>query len=222
MTSDEHSMSIFAPLDELLERYPALVVCEDSIRHAIRVAGDAFQQGGRLYICGNGGSCADAEHISGEFLKGFCKRRPVSSELALELRHNAENAEEGELLSGKLQRGLPCIPLTSLSSALSAVRNDLDGQMDYAQALLALGRPGDVLLGISTSGNSRNVHLAVVVARSLGMKVLGLTGEDGGRLGCEADVAIRVPARETYQIQEFHLPVYHTLCRCVENRFFTE
>ncbi len=222
MTPDEHPVAIFAPLDELLERYPVLAVCEDAIRHAIRVAGDAFQQGGRLYVCGNGGSCADAEHISGEFLKGFCKRRPVSSELALELRNYAETPEEGELLSGKLQRGLPCIPLTSLGVALSAARNDLDGQLDYAQALLALGRPGDVLLGISTSGNSRNVHLAVVVARSLGMKVLGLTGEEGGRLGRESDVAIRVPARETYQIQEFHLPVYHALCRCVENRFFTE
>ncbi len=222
MTFDGHSMTIFAPLDELLERHPALSVCEDAIRHAIRVAGDAFQQGGRLYVCGNGGSCADAEHISGEFLKGFCKCRPVSTELSLALRHNAEDAEEGELLAGKLQTGLPCIPLTSLCAALSAARNDLDGQLDYAQALFALGRPGDVLLGISTSGNSRNVHLAVVVARSLGMKVLGLTGEDGGRLGREADVAIRVPARETYQIQEYHLPVYHAICRCVENRFFTE
>ena len=207
-----------SPLDTLLENYPVLAPCLPQIQEAIHLLAEGFQRGATLFTCGNGGSCADADHIAGEFLKGFCRRRPLEDSLAARLQE--VDGEDGALLAGKLQRGLRCIPLTAFSAAFSAVRNDLDGQMDYAQTLLALARPGDLLLGISTSGNSRNVHLAATVAHSLGLKVLGMTGEAGGRLAREADVTIRVPARETYRVQEYHLPVYHAICRAVEEKFF--
>lgn len=207
------------PLETLLQNYPQLAVCQNDIQNAIQLIGDCFAQNGTLFTCGNGGSSADADHIAGEFLKGFCKKRPADDKTMDALRRYA-GEEDGLLLGTKLQCGLRCIPLGDFSSLLSAVRNDLDGQMDYAQALFALGRPGDVLLGISTSGNARNVKLATAVAKTLGMKVIGLTGEKGGLLAQNADIAIRVPAQETFRIQEFHLPVYHTICLCVENRFF--
>ncbi|MGN0866252.1 MAG: SIS domain-containing protein [Oligosphaeraceae bacterium] len=207
-----------SPLEQLLENFPRLSVCLPQIQETARLLEEGFRRGATLFTCGNGGSCADADHIAGEFLKGFCRRRPLKKSLADTLEE--VDPEDGAFLGKTLQRGLPCIPLSGFPGALSAVRNDLDGQMDYAQVLLALGRPGDLLLGISTSGNSRNVHLAVTVARSLGMTVLGLTGEGGGRLAREADVAIRVPARETYRVQELHLPVYHALCLSVEEALF--
>ncbi len=207
-----------SPLERLLENHPCLSACLPQIQETARLLEEGFRRGATLFTCGNGGSCADADHIAGEFLKGFCRRRPLEKALADTLERL--DSEDGAFLGKKLQQGLRCIPLSGFPGALSAVRNDLDGQMDYAQVLLALGRPGDLLLGISTSGNSRNVHLAATVARSLGMTVLGLTGEGGGRLAREADVAIRVPARETYQVQELHLPVYHALCLSVEEALF--
>lgn len=207
------------PLEILLQNYPQLAVCQDAIQNAVQLIGDCFAANGTLFTCGNGGSSADADHIAGEFLKGFCKKRPADDKTRDALRQFA-GEEDGTLLGEKLQRGLRCIPLGDFSSVLSAVRNDLDGQMDYAQVLYALGRPGDVLLGISTSGNSRNVKLAAAVARTLGIKVIGLTGEKGGVLAQNADIAIRVPVQETYRVQEFHLPIYHAICLCVENRFF--
>lgn len=207
------------PLEILLQNYPQLTVCQDAIQAAVKLIGDCFSANGTLFTCGNGGSCADADHIAGEFLKGFCKKRPADDKTRDVLRQFA-GEEDGTLLGAKLQRGLRCIPLGDFSCILSAVRNDLDGQMDYAQVLYALGRPGDVLLGISTSGNARNVKLATAVARTLGMTVIGMTGEKGGVLAQNADIAIRVPAQETYRIQEFHLPIYHAICLCVENRFF--
>ncbi len=207
-----------SPLERLLEHYPCLSVCLPQIQETARLLEEGFRRGATLFTCGNGGSCSDADHIAGEFLKGFCRRRPLEKSLADTLAK--VDAQDGAFLGKTLQQGLRCIPLSGFPAALSAVRNDLDGQMDYAQALLALARPGDMLLGISTSGNSRNVHLAVTIARSLGLTVLGMTGEAGGRLAQEADVTIRVPARETFRIQELHLPVYHTLCLSVEEAFF--
>lgn len=207
------------PLNTLLQNYPELEVCRQSIEDAVKLIGDAYETGNTLFTCGNGGSCADADHISGEFLKGFCKKRPVTDEIAAALQRSG-SPEDGAMLASKLQRGLRCIPLAGFSAALSAVRNDLDGQMDFSQVLFALGKPGDILLGISTSGNSRNVRLAVVVAKAIGMKVIGMTGERGGILAQMADVVIKAPSAETFRIQEYHLPVYHAICRMVEERFF--
>lgn len=205
-------------LDRLVENHPALECCRESILAAIELICQAFESRGTLFTVGNGGSSADADHISGEMLKGFLRRRPLPEKAAGCLK--SIDPVDGELLAAKLQEGLPCIPLGAFSSLLSAARNDLDGQLDYAQVLNALGRPGDVLIAISTSGNSRNVHLAVSVARSKNIKVVGLTGIGGGRLSDEADVIIKAPARETYRIQEYHLPVYHAICAAVEARFF--
>ncbi|MBQ4479986.1 MAG: SIS domain-containing protein [Victivallales bacterium] len=208
------------PLEILLENYPQLAGCRAEIEQTAKIIIDCQAQGGTLFTCGNGGSCADADHISGELLKGFCRKRPMTSEERAALA--AESPEVAELLGTKLQRGLRCISLMNFPGAGSAVRNDLGGDLDVAQVLYALGRPGDVLLGISTSGNAKNVRYAVAVARLKGMKVLGLTGEGGGTLGELADVVVRVPSRETYRIQEYHLPIYHAMCQMVENHFFAE
>ena len=207
-------------LEILFENYPQLAGCRAEIEAAAKVIIECFEQNGTLFTCGNGGSCADADHISVELLKGFCRKRPMTAEERAALA--AESPDVAELLGTKLQRGLRCISLMNFPGAGSAVRNDLGGELDVAQVLYALGRPGDVLLGISTSGNAKNVRYAVAIARLKGMKVLGLTGEGGGRLGELADVVVRVPSRETYRIQEYHLPIYHTLCRMVENHFFAE
>ncbi len=208
------------PLEILLENYPQLAGCRAEIEQTAKIIIDCQAQGGTLFTCGNGGSCADADHISGELLKGFCRKRPMTSEERAALA--AKSPEVAELLGTKLQRGLRCISLMNFPGAGSAVRNDLGGDLDVAQVLYALGRQGDVLLGISTSGNAKNVRYAVAVARLKGMKVLGLTGEGGGTLAELADVVVRVPSRETYRIQEYHLPIYHALCRMVENHFFAE
>ncbi|MBO4618555.1 MAG: SIS domain-containing protein [Victivallales bacterium] len=208
------------PLEILLQNYPQLADCKAEIEHAAQIVIACQEQGGTLFTCGNGGSCADADHISGELLKGFCKKRPMAKEEREALA--AKSPDVAELLSTRLQQGLRCVSLMNFPGAGSAVRNDLGGELDVAQVLYALGRSGDVLLGISTSGNAKNVRYAVAVARLKGMKVLGMTGEGGGTLAQLADVAICVPSRETYRIQEYHLPIYHALCRMVEDHFFAE
>ncbi len=205
------------PIQILLQNYPQLTVCQKDIEAAIQTIEEVFASGGTLFVCGNGGSCSDAEHIAGEFLKGFCKKRPADDDTTEKLR---AFGEEGELLASKLQQGLRCIPLTDFASTLSAVRNDLDGQMDYAQVLFALAKPGDALLAISTSGNSKNARLATLVAKAQGLKTIGLTGAKGGKLVELADITIRVPESETYRVQELHLPVYHAICLAVEEHFF--
>ena len=213
-------MNIMTPLEILLQNYPQLANCKADIEKTAQLIIDCQEKGGTLFTCGNGGSCADADHISGELLKGFCRKRPMTQAEREALA--AQSPEVAEVLSSKLQRGLRCISLMNFPGAGSAVRNDLGGELDVAQVLYALGRKDDVLLGISTSGNAKNVRYAVAVAKLKGMKVLGLTGEGGGLLAELADVTIRVPSHETYRIQEYHLPIYHALCRMVENHFFSE
>lgn len=205
------------PIQKLLTNYPQLTVCQKDIETAVQAICDVFAKARTLYLCGNGGSCADAEHIAGEFLKGFCKKRPIENDTAEKLR---QFGEEGEMLASKLQQGLRAIPLTDFASTLSAVRNDLDGQIDYAQVLFALAKPGDALLAISTSGNSKNARLATLVAKAQGLKTIALTGAKGGKLAELADITIRVPETETYRIQELHLPIYHAICLAVEESFF--
>lgn len=205
-------------LEELVERYPVLDAVKDDVRKAYELLEACYEQGGKLLIAGNGGSCADAEHIVGELMKGFVKRREVSNSFAECLR-NADEVRGAELAK-KLQGGLPAIALTGHAGLSTAYLNDVDGDLIFAQQTYGYGRPGDVLIGISTSGNAKNVMYAMTVAKALGMKTIGLTGKDGGALKREADVSVVVPETETFKIQELHLPVYHALCLMLEERFF--
>jgi D-sedoheptulose 7-phosphate isomerase len=205
-------------LEELIERYPVLAGVKPQIREAYEILESCYENGGKLLIAGNGGSCADAEHIVGELMKGFVKRRPVSEDFAAKLLE-ADQAL-GKELGDKLQGGLPAIALTGHPSLSTAFLNDVDGEMIYAQQTYGYGKKGDVFLGISTSGNAKNVMYAVTAAKAIGMKTIGLSGKDGGLLKMGADVTVVVPETETFKIQELHLPVYHALCLMLEERFF--
>ena len=205
-------------IDLLIERYPVLKACEQSIIDAYRIMEECYVNDGKLLIAGNGGSAADSEHIAGELMKRFKTPRPVTSEFAEKLK--SIDPIRGENLAHNLERGLMAIPLVAHEALSTAYINDVDGLGVFAQQLFGFGRPGDVFLGISTSGNSKNVMSATVVARAIGLKVIGLTGAKGGELADVADVVIKVPETETYMIQELHLPVYHCLCLMLEDRFF--
>lgn len=205
-------------LEELTERYSALEGVKSQIREAYEILAACYESGGKLLIAGNGGSCADAEHIVGELMKGFVKRRAVSADFAKRLVE--VDPERGKELAEKLQGGLPAIALTGHPGLSTAYLNDVDGEMIYAQQTYGYGRKGDVFLGISTSGNSKNIMYALTAAKTIGMKTIGLTGKDGGLLKKAADIAIVVPETETFKIQELHLPVYHALCLMLEERFF--
>lgn len=205
-------------LEELLTRYPVLISVKDDIKEAYEILENCYKNGGKLLIAGNGGSCADAEHIVGELMKGFVKPRAVSAEFAEKL--TGADSVRGKELADKLQGGLPAIALTGHPGLSTAYLNDVDGNLIYAQQTYGYGKEGDVLLGISTSGNSKNIMYAMTAAKAIGMKTIGLTGRDGGELKETADVSIVVPEKETFKIQELHLPVYHALCLMLEERFF--
>ena len=205
-------------LERLVERYPALDGMKDTIEEAFQIMKASYENGGKLLVCGNGGSASDSDHIVGELMKGFVKKRQVPQEFASALK--AVDEEKGAELAKKLQGGLPAIALSGHPGLSTAYLNDVDGDLVYAQQTYGYGRINDVLLGISTSGNSKNVDYAVIAAKAIGMKVIGLTGKDGGRLGKSADAAIIVPEQETYKIQELHLPIYHALCLMLEEHFF--
>ena len=204
-------------LNELFARYPALRSCEKEIADARDALIACYEGGGKVLLCGNGGSCADCDHIVGELMKGFLKKRPLSEERRAEMQKNY--AVDDGILS-KLQAGLPAVSLPAITGLNSAFCNDVDPELIYAQSVLGLGKAGDILIALSTSGNAKNVAAAVVVARSLGMTVIGLTGEKGGLLREMADITVNVPERETFKVQELHLPVYHYLCAAVEAHFF--
>ena len=205
-------------LDNLIARYPILTIAKDSIARAYETLADCFAAGGKLLIAGNGGSAADAEHIVGELMKSFCLPRPMSAAF----REAAESAdpEMGRILGEGLQQGLPAIALSAHTALGTAWMNDCDPALVFAQQVAGYGRPGDVLLGITTSGNSLNIRYAAVAARAAGLKVLSLTGAPGGKIAALSDVCIHVPATETFKVQELHLPVYHCLCLMLEERFF--
>lgn len=205
---------------DLLKRYPALETCIDSINESYNILVECFKNGGKLLVAGNGGSCADSEHIVGELMKGFKKRRQIGQEFSKKLLDI--DCERGKELSMKLQGGLPCIALSSHQGLATAFTNDVEngGLLAFAQQLYACGNSNDVFLGISTSGNSKNVMYAAVVAKAKGMKVIGLTGAKGGDLSKIADVCIKAPETETFMVQEYHLPIYHCLCLMLENEFF--
>ena len=205
-------------LDVLIDRYPQLEECKYSIEQAYLILEECYINDHKLLIAGNGGSAADSEHIAGELMKRFKILRPVPTDFSAKLKEI--DPVRGENLSKNLERGLMAIPLVAHEALSTAYINDVDGLGVFAQQLYGFGRPGDVFLGISTSGNSKNVMSATVVARALGIKVIGLTGAKGGELASIANVTIKVPETETYMIQELHLPVYHCLCLMLEDRFF--
>lgn len=209
---------IQAHVDLLVERYPKLECVMQDIIDAYRLIEECYEHDGKLLIAGNGGSAADSEHIAGELMKRFKTPRPVPPEFAAKLKEI--DAVRGKDLAKNLERGLMAIPLVAHEALTTAYINDVDGLGVFAQQMYGFGRPGDVFLGISTSGNSKNVMSATVVARALGIKVIALTGASGGELANVADVAIKVPETETYMIQELHLPVYHCLSLMLEERFF--
>lgn len=205
-------------IELLIERYSQLDVCRQSIIDAYLILEECYENDHKLLIAGNGGSAADSEHIAGELMKRFRILRSIPDEFADKLKEI--DSERGENLSKNLEQGLMAIPLVAHEALTTAYINDVDGLGVFAQQLYGFGRPGDVFLGISTSGNSKNIMSATVVARALGLKIIGLTGALGGELAEVSDVAIKVPETETYMIQELHLPVYHCLCLMLEDRFF--
>ena len=205
-------------IDLLIGRYPKLIGCREDLLCALELLSQGFRRGGTLFTCGNGGSAADADHIVGELAKGFLKKRPVPQEL----REALAAIPGGDSLADGLQGGLPAVSLHSQSALLTAFANDCDPSLVYAQAFLALAKPGDMLLAISTSGNSHNVVNAAKLAKVRDAAVIALTGERPSKLSALADCAIRVGDTETYRVQELHLPVYHWLCAGVEEAFFAE
>ena len=207
-------------LDSFLSTRPALLGNRSEMASALALLEASFAVGGKLLVCGNGGSAADAEHIVGELMKGFLLRRPLLREAQDTL--GAVEPELGPYLGTKLQQALPAIALTGQIALSTAVANDNGGDLPFAQQVWGYGVAGDVFWGISTSGNSRSVVLAAVAAKAKGLRVLGMTGIKGGRLGALADVCVRAPSDETFEVQEHHVAIYHFLCAALERRFFPE
>lgn len=209
---------LYKHINTLIERYPKLEGVRQSIIDAYLIMEACYENGGKLLIAGNGGSAADSEHIAGELMKRFKIQRPVSDEYAQRLMEI--DSERGRELAKNLECSLMAIPLVAHEALSTAYINDVDGYGVFAQQLFGFGRKGDVFLGISTSGNSKNIMNATVVARASGIKVIGLTGANGGELAMVADATVKVPETETYMIQELHLPIYHCWCLMLEDRFF--
>lgn len=205
-------------IDVLMQRYPCLSSCKNEIIAAYKILEEAFSSDRKLLVAGNGGSASDSEHIVGELMKEFKLKRKIYSDQVDRLRQIDD--EMGTVLAEHLQGALPAISLVGEPSLTTAFMNDAVPVLIFAQQVNGLGKAGDVFLAISTSGNSQNVLYAAVAAKSKGMKVIGLTGAKENKLMRYADVCIRVPETETYKIQELHLPVYHSLCLMLEDRFF--
>lgn len=203
-------------INDLFVRYPALEVCREDITKAAELICRAYGNGKKLLLCGNGGSASDSQHIVGELMKEFAVKRPLPENVKYALKCAGDNGYMAENLQG----GLPAISLVGVTSLESAYANDAAPDLAFAQQVLALGKEGDVLLGITTSGNSANVIYATRAARAIGVTPIILTGGTGGKIKSECECAVVVPAKETYKVQEYHLPVYHTLCLAVENEFF--
>lgn len=205
-------------IDELINRYPVLEECRGDIETALELIIECYENGGKLLLCGNGGSCADCDHIVGELMKGFLKSRRLDEAQRAEMINRSPSLDNA-LLSG-LQRGLPAISLAAFTALNTAFCNDESPELIYAQATLGLAKENDILICISTSGNAKNVNAAAKVALGLGAKVISLTGHKGGALSEISTVCIKAPETETFKIQELHLPIYHCLCACVEEHFF--
>ncbi len=211
-------MNLEDVVENLVQRYPSLETCIESVRKAGEAMVECYQKDCKLLICGNGGSASDSDHIVGELMKSFSKKRPVTNEFTKQLQESS--IERGTLLASKLERGLTAISLNAHGGLISAISNDIGGDFIFAQQVLGYGRKNDILLAISTSGNSVNILDACITAKALGMKVIGLLGETGGKIKSFCDVAICVPATNTAEVQEYHLPIYHALCIMVEESIF--
>jgi len=209
-----------AILDDLINRYDALQDCYHAIYQTIDLLIASYQHGHKLLVCGNGGSAADADHIVGELMKGFLLPRTLNNNIQEQL--NLMFPETAEYLITNLQAPLPAISLVGQTALSTAFSNDKATDLLFAQQVLGYGNKGDVLIAISTSGNSKNVIYAAQMAKFKGMKIISLTGSSGGQLKQLSDVLINAPAEETFKIQEYHLPIYHAICACVENDFFSE
>ncbi|MFC2638972.1 MAG: SIS domain-containing protein [Mitsuokella sp.] len=212
--------STLAAVPALIAHYAPLAACEKDLREAVIALCESYRAGHKLIVCGNGGSASDSEHIVGELMKGFLLPRRLDGRIAEKIR--AVCPEEADYFLENLQGTLPALSLVNQVALGTAFANDQAPDLSFAQQILGMGEPGDVLLAISTSGNSKNVLYAIQMAHVRSMKVIALTGRTGGRIAERnlADIAIRVPSDETYRIQEYHLPVYHMLCIAAENEFF--
>lgn len=213
----EKMKEITVPADIIL-RYPELAVVEVEIAKAAECLVKCFSNGGKLLICGNGGSSSDSDHIAGELMKGFEHRRPLNDSLAMNL---TASGERGKYLASKLQQGFPVISLCAHTALITAVANDIDPDLIFAQQVGVYGNKGDVLLALSTSGNSKNIIDAIITASAKEMMVIGMTGETGGAMKAKCDILINVPGSRTSAVQELHFPVYHAICLMVEKYFFS-
>lgn len=207
-------------LADLVLRYPRLRGCGDEIWRCFLALYETFQSGGKLLLCGNGGSAADALHIVGELMKSFTEKRQLERGFAENLRQQPNPASK--FLLENLQGALPAIALVESTSLNTALQNDVAAEICFAQQVYGLGQTGDALLCLTTSGNSENTYLAALAARARAMRVLSFTGKGGGKISAVSDVCVRVPQSETYLVQELHLPIYHALCRMLERRFFID
>ena len=210
-------------IDDLIDRYPALKICRDDLINAVEMICESFRNGHKLLTCGNGGSAADSMHIVGELMKGFLLKRSIKdfdSDLYEKLKKNYP--QDVEYFTENLQCALPAISLVGETALTTAFANDQAADLIFAQQVLGLGREGDILLAITTSGNSINVLHAVKVAKLKNIFTIALTGRTGGKIKNLADISICVPANSAYTIQEFHLPIYHMICIAAENEFFIE
>ena len=205
-------------LDQLTERYKELSPLKKEIQNATNAIIQSYENGGKLLACGNGGSSADSDHIVGELMKSFEGKRSLNAGLIEKL--EKVGGERGTYLAEKLQQGLPAISLSAHTALITAVANDIDEDVIFAQQVAGYGIEGDVLIGMSTSGNSQNVIDAILVAKARGMVTIGFTGESGGRMKELCDILINVPEMRTAFVQELHLPVYHTICLMIEQYFF--
>jgi D-sedoheptulose 7-phosphate isomerase len=213
-------MSVEKMLEDLVVRNPELGASKKDISKAFELLKNSYGNKGKLLICGNGGSAADSDHIVGELMKRFSIPRAIPEELKTKLENNF--GEQGKYMASRLEGSLPAISLNGHNALSSAFANDVDAQLIYAQQVVGYGNKEDILMGISTSGNAKNVVAAMIVAKAKGMKVLGLVGRDGGEFNKYCDVLINVGGNSTPQIQELHLPVYHVLCQTLEYHFFSK
>lgn len=213
----EHHPDIVAIIVDFMDRNPELNTVVNPLIQSYMLIVNCFDNGGRLFLCGNGGSFADSLHISGEMLKSFQRNRKLKPED----RERFLDLPDGKILADALEYGLPAIVLGLNHSLKSAIENDVAvPYISFAQELFALGNENDLLMGISTSGNAQNVLYAMTTAKAIGMKTIGLTGQAGGKLAQVADIPIQVPAKATHHVQELHLQVYHTLCAIIEAHYF--
>lgn len=212
-------MSIDKQLDQLCERYPVMIGVRDSIAQAAELIMSCYSKGGKLMICGNGGSSAGADHFASELMKSFELARPLDNSFKKRLQEIS--GTRGKYIAEKLEHALPAISLSSQTAITSAVSNDIDPSLIFAQQVIGYGNEGDMLIGLSTSGNSQSIVDALITAKALNLSTIGITGKTGGKMKQYCDVLVNVPETRTALVQEFHLPVLHTICLIVENYFYS-